>query len=156
MKNMKTLVILLTIFILISLLAGYFAGSFVYKDYRRRTADLENETKDKFNELENSLKDLYVTIDNSVDKNSIERRELLANIEAIKEDIREWEAGYRMTLSELKAAMEEQGIEKLTRMVENLQEGMDRFEVKVQDLDLKIDEVGRDKSVNLGRISVKQ
>ena len=140
---------------MVSLSAGYLAGSFVYKDYRRRTAYLEKETKDKFGKLENSLKDLYVTIDNTVDKNAIERKELLSKIEIIKEKIREWEAGYRKTLSELKAAMEEQGIEKLKRMVENLQEDMDRLEITAQDLDLKIDEVGRDKSVDLGKISVK-
>ena len=140
---------------MVSLSAGYLAGSFVYKDYRRRTAYLEKETKDKFGKLENSLKDLYVTIDNTVDKNAIERKELLSKIEIVKEEIRKWEAGYRKTLSELKAAIEEQGIEKLKRMVENLQEDMDRFEITAQDLDLKIDEVGRDKSVDLGKISVK-
>ncbi|MBU3959210.1 MAG: hypothetical protein KJ902_03475 [Candidatus Omnitrophica bacterium] len=156
MKNIKRLVILLAVFILVSLSAGYLAGSFVYKDYRRRTAYLEKETKDKFGKLENSLKDLYVTIDNTVDKNAIERKELLSKIEIVKEEIRKWEAGYRKTLSELKAAIEEQGIEKLKRMVENLQEDMDRFEITAQDLDLKIDEVGRDKSVDLGKISVKQ
>ena len=155
MKNIKRLVILLAVFILVSLSAGYLAGSFVYKDYRRRTAYLEKETKDKFGKLENSLKDLYVTIDNTVDKNAIERKELLSKIEIVKEEIRKWEAGYRKTLSELKAAIEEQGIEKLKRMVENLQEDMDRFEITAQDLDLKIDEVGRDKSVDLGKISVK-
>ena len=141
---------------MVFLSAGYLAGSFVYKDYRRRTAYLEKEIKDKFGELKNSLKDLYVTIDNTVDKNAIERKELLSKIEIIKEKIREWEAGYRKTLSELKAAMEEQGIEKLKRMVENLQEDMDRLEITAQDLDLKIDEVGRDKSVDLGKISVKK
>jgi len=153
MKNLKTMVTLLIVCALVSIAAGYIAGFFVYREYKQKTAYLDEQarsTMDKFGELEGGLKELYVSIENTVSENKMEREDLLSAIEKIKENLKEWERGYRTTLSELKGEIEDLKIGRLTRMVEKLQDEVDDFKMKMQDLELK-DEV---EGVDLGKISV--
>lgn len=159
---------LLIVIIFASIAAGYVAGFFVYRDYREKAAYLDSQTQfamNKFGEMEGNLKELYVSLDNTVDKNSIEKKELLSKIEEMREDIKEWEIGYRATLLGLKKTIEGLNVDKLTRIVEKMQKDIDEFRVDVQDMGLKLDEVrGTDKvagstkpeGVDLGKISVKK
>ncbi len=155
MKNTRTVVALIMISIIVSIGAGYVAGFFVYREYKQRTACLDSQvqsTIDKFGELENNLKDLYVIIENTVDENKAEKKRLLTTIEKIKEYLKGWERGYRRTVSELKEEIEDLKIGRLTRMVEKMQDEIDEFKMKIQDLELK-DEL---EGVDLGKISVKK
>lgn len=164
MKNAKVIIALLVFLIIISIAAGYLAGFFVYKEYKEKTAYLEKQAEDRFGRVESTLKKLYVTLKNTMDENKIERKKALAVVGDIKEGIKEWKRRHMATISELKEAIDDLKVEKLTRMVENLQDDIIGFKMTMQDLDIKIDEV-RDKkaksemnlnSVNLGRISVKK
>ncbi|NQT74927.1 MAG: hypothetical protein HQ566_00220 [Candidatus Omnitrophica bacterium] len=153
MKDAKSIITIIAISVVISIIAGYAAGFFVYREYKQKTAYLDEQarsTMDKFGELEGGLKELYVSIENTVSENKMEREDLLSAIEKIKENLKEWERGYRTTLSELKGEIEDLKIGRLTRMVEKLQDEVDDFKMKMQDLELK-DEV---EGVDLGKISV--
>ncbi|MBU4313108.1 MAG: hypothetical protein KJ706_10400 [Candidatus Omnitrophica bacterium] len=165
MKDAKNVITLLIIIILISIAAGYGAGYFVYQDYKQKTAYFDEHTQltlNKFSELETNLKELYSNFESSIDENSVERKKVLSRIESMNEDIQEWKEGYNAVVSEIKGTIEEMKVDKLTRMVENLQDDVDEFELAVQDLNLKLDDANgstvtkqRDGgSVDLGRISV--
>ncbi len=153
MKDVKRIITIIAISISISIIAGYAAGFFVYREYKQKTAHLDEQarsTMDKFGELDVNLKELYVSIENTVSENKMEREGLLAAIEKIKGYLKEWERGYRTTLSELKGEIEDLKIGRLTRMVEKLQDEVDDFKMKMQDLELKDEMEG----VDLGKISV--
>lgn len=157
MKNPKVIAGSLIFVILGSIVAGYVAGFFVYRDYRKKTAYFDKQAQfslDKFAEMQESLRDLYISLENTADKNNIEREELLSKVEIIKEDIKEWEKGYRSAIVELKEAVEDLRVDKLTRVVENLQDDINGFKVKIQDLELKIDDKKDGVKVDLGKISV--
>ena len=163
MKNAKVIITLLVFLIIVSIAAGYLAGFFVYKEYKERTAYLEKQAEVRFGSIENALKKLYVTLENTMDENKIERKKTLAVVGDMKEGIEGWKRGYAATIVELRETINNLKVEKLTRMVENLQDNISGFKMTMQDLDIKIDDV-RDRkansetnlnSVNLGRISVK-
>lgn len=152
MKNAKTIILLLIVLVLISIVAGYVAGFYVYKEYKTKTEHLERQTQNKFGTLEKNLKELYVALENTVDKNKAEVQGILSELEAIREDIEKWNRGYRVIVAELKGEIDNLKIDKLTRMVEKLQSEIDSFKIKIQDLELK-DEI---KEVDLGKISVEK
>lgn len=165
MKPSKIIMTFLIAIMLVSIGAGYVAGYLVYKQYSTRTAELERQTELKYGELQKGLKDFYVTLENTVDANRLDRAKFLAHIEKIKEDLKGWEKGYRQALADLKNEVEDLGVDRLTRMVEGLQNDVYGFKVTIQDLDLKLDEVRgvatdlrslreQDLGIDLGRISV--
>lgn len=164
MKNAKTIIALLIFFIIVSIAAGYAAGFFVYREYQQKTALLEREAAKKFSEVEEELKELYLALETSMDESKAEREKALAIIEGVKEGIEDWEKEYVLVLTELRETIDSLKVQKLTRMVENLQDDIDRFKVTMQDLDMEIDEVRganreplRDiQGIDLGRISVKK
>jgi hypothetical protein len=165
MRDTRLIISLLITIIIFSIAAGYTAGFFIYRDYKEKTVyfDRQNQISiGKFEALDENLKGLYTTLENVKDENKIRKKELFAKIEAIKENIKDWERGYRGALLELRETVEELKIDRLTRMVENLQGEINEFKLKVQDLDLKLDEAKKAKSidkeetmgVDLGKISV--
>lgn len=167
MKDTKTIVTFLTVIIFMSIATGYVTGYFVYRGYKQKTAYLDKQarlTTDRFGELEGNLQELYSSLEGSIDDSRVERRRVLSSIESIKEDIQEWKKGYNVRMSELRWAMEDMKVDKLTRMVENLQDDIDEFELAIQDLNLKLDDTeGRTisgkvdgESVDLGKISVRE
>ena len=88
MKNLRTLITLLIICILASIAAGYVAGFFVYREYKEKTAYFDEQaqsTMDKFQDMERELRGLYSTIENTMDENKMEKKNLLATLEKIKE-----------------------------------------------------------------------
>jgi len=154
MKDTKRLVSLLITIIFLSIAAGGVAGFFVYRDYKENTAHLGRRvqsTMDKFGMLEDNLKDIYVTLENTMDESAIERKQVLDKIEAMKEGLRNWETEYRDAMLQLKADMDNLKVEKLTRTVENLRSDIRGFKMKMQDMELRMDDT---KGVDLGRISV--
>ncbi|MDP8229891.1 MAG: hypothetical protein P9L93_02180 [Candidatus Gorgyraea atricola] len=165
MKNAKLASGLLTMVIFFSIGAGYVAGYFVYTDYKEKTAYLDSRTRfaiDKFKEMEKDLKKLYIALENTADENKIETRKVLSRLEAIKEDIGEWKSGYKTTVSQLRGDIDDLKVDKLSRMVKRLQRDINGFKMRVQDMDLKIDEARgnspgiRKEAINidLGKISV--
>jgi len=152
MKNAKTIVTLLTVVIFASIAAGYAAGFFVYKEYQEKTRHLEEETRNSFRAMENSIKGLSIALEDTADQNRQERKEFLTRIEDMREGIKEWEATYKIALSELKGQVRSLKVNRLTRMVENLQSDIEEFKIKIQDMKLKEDIEG----VDLGKISVKK
>lgn len=157
-KNAKTMGTLLIFVILGSIVAGYVAGFSVYRDYREKTAYFDRQvqiTLDKFMEMQDNMNGLYTSLENTVDKNNIAREELVSKLEAIKGDIREWEREQHDAVVELKEAMDGLKVDKLARMVENLQGDVNGFKLKIQDLELKIDDKKESAvKVDLGKISV--
>lgn len=164
MKNINAIIGLLIFLIIISIAAGYTAGFFVYRDYREKTACLEKQAEDRFGKVEDSLKDLYISLEKTMDENSIERKKALVVIEGIKEDIEAWKRGYASTIAELGKTIENLKVERLTNMVENLQDNIEEFRMTMQDLELKVEEAGEKitgsktdpNSIDLGKISVKK
>jgi len=164
MKHAKTIITLLLVLIIISIAAGYTAGFFVYNKYKEETAQMEKQAQTKFKDIDSGLKELYVTLQNGMDKNNIERKRLLSNIEGMKDDLRDWKKGYRASISELKKTIEDLRVERLTRIVEDMQDDINGFKVRMQDLDLKMDEVRKEAgssgmhpdNIDLGRISIKK
>ncbi len=161
MKDTRKVVTIVIFFIVFSIVAGYAAGYLVYKEYKKKTAILEREAKEKFEKLELSLKSLYGALENTMDENKIERKKALAVVEDIREGIGEWKKDQASIIAELKDTIKQLKVGKLTRMVENLQDDIDKFKMTVQDLDIKVDEVTRGEgagldNVDLGRISVKK
>ncbi|MBU1147769.1 MAG: hypothetical protein KKD11_05390 [Candidatus Omnitrophica bacterium] len=165
MKDTKLMSGLLTMVIFFSIGAGYVAGYFVYTDYKERTAYLDSQARfaiGKFEDMEKDLKKLYITLQNTADEGKIETKKVLSRIETIKEDISEWESGYKTTVSNLRGDIDDLKVDKLTRMVERLQRDINGFKMRVQDMDLKIDEASgnalgiRKEAINidLGKISV--
>jgi hypothetical protein len=165
MRDTRLIISLLITVIIFSIAAGYTAGFFIYRDYKEKAVYFDRQNQiaiDKFGALDENLKGLYTALENVADENKAEKKELLAKIEAIKEDTKEWEKGYRATLLELKETVEGLKMDQLTRIVENLQDEINEFKIKVQDLDLKLDETkgirSTDKEetrgVDLGKISV--
>jgi len=167
MKDTKTIGTFLIVIIFMSIAAGYGAGYFVYRDYKQKAAYFDRQarlTMDRFGELEGNLQELYSSLEISIDDSRVEGRRVLSSIESIKENIQEWKKGYNVSMSELRGTIEDMKVDKLTRMVENLQDDIDEFELAVQDLNLKLDNTeGRiisrkvdGESVDLGKISVRK
>ena len=165
MKNAKLASGLLMMVIFFSIGAGYVAGYFVYTDYKEKTAYLDSRTKfaiGKFKKMEKDLKKLYIALENTADESKIETRKVLSRLEAINEDIGEWKSGYKTTVSKLRGDIDDLKVDKLTRMVDRLQRDINGFKMRVQDMDLKIDEARgtspgiRKEAINidLGKISV--
>ncbi len=152
MKNAKTIITLLTVVIFASIAAGYAAGFFVYKEYQEKTRHLEEETQSRFRDIGNDLSDLYIALEDTTDQNRQEKKEFLTRIEDIREAIKEWEITYKTALSELRGQVKSLKVNRLTRMVENLQSDIEEFKIKIQDMELKEDING----VDLGKISVKK
>ncbi len=167
MKDTKTIITFLTVIIFMSIATGYIAGYFVYRGYKQKTAYFDKQarlTMGRFRELEGNLQELYSGLERSIDNSRLERRRVLSSIESIKEDIQGWKKGYNVSMSELRGAVEDMKVDRLTRMVENLQGDIDEFELAVQDLNLKLGDIeGRTisrkrdgKSVDLGKISIRK
>ena len=167
MKDAKNIIVLLIVVVLASIACGYAAGFIVYKDYKQKAAYFDEQAQqslDKFSKLEGNLKDIYITLESTIDENKIDRKGLLSAMEEVKKDIKSWERGYGIALTELKESMENLKVERLTRIVENMQDDISGFKMKIQDLELKLDEsAGRarvhvqdGKDIDLGRISVKK
>lgn len=152
MKNAKAIVALLLICILVSIAAGYVAGFYVYRKYRQKTEYLEEQAESKFKEVDKNLRDLYSSFENKMDENKTERKEVLSKLEELRENIKEWERGYRVALLELRGKVEDLKVERLRMTVEKMQDEIKEFRMKVQDLELKSEMGG----VDLGKISVKQ
>lgn len=164
MKNANAIITLLIFLIVASIAAGYAAGFFVYREYQQKTACLERQVEDRFGKVEDSLKDFYISLENAMDENKIERKKALAVVEKMKEDMEEWKKGYASAIAELGRTIENLKVERLTRMVENLQDNIDDFRMTMQDLDIKVEEVRGARadskidpnSIDLGKISVKK
>lgn len=150
---------------LVSIGAGYAAGYFVYKQYTTKTAEMERQAGLNYEKLQKELKDFYVTLENTIDENKIDRAQFVAHIEKIKEDLKGWEKGYRESLAGLQSEIENLKIDRLTYMVEKLQDDIQGFRMTVQDMDMQMDEVRgaaadirnlreQDLGIDLGRISV--
>ena len=162
--NEKRIAKLLVVIILSSIVCGYGAGFFIYRQHKEKIAYFDKQTRfasDKFAELEDNLKDVYTALENTLDENKIERKELLLKVGSIKEAIGDWQEGYRVAISTLKAEVKNLRVGKLTRMVENMQSDIDGFKMKVQDLELKLDDakgnvLGASRDVSLGKISVRR
>lgn len=165
MKNAKLMSGLLMMAIFFSIGAGYVAGYFVYTDYKERTAYLDSQARfaiGKFDDMEKDLKELYIALQNTADEGKIETKKVLSRLEAINEDISEWKNGYKATVSRLRGDIDDLKVDKLARMVDRLQSDINGFKMKVQDMDLKIDEASgnglgiRKEAINidLGKISV--
>lgn len=152
MKNAKAIFMLLLICILVSIGAGYVAGFYVYREYREKTEYLEAQARNKFKDVEKNLQDLYLTLENKFDENKIEREKALSKLEEIRDNIKEWERGYRAALLQLRGKIEDLKVERLRMTVEKMQDEMKEFRMKVQDMELKNEMEG----VDLGKISVKQ
>lgn len=152
MKNAKAIFTLLLICILVSIGAGYVAGFYVYREYREKTEYLEAQARNKFKDVEKNLQDLYLTLENKFDENKIEREKALSKLEEIRDNIKEWERGYRAALLQLRGKIEDLKVERLRMTVEKMQNEMKEFRMKVQDMELKNEMEG----VDLGKISVKQ
>ena len=60
-----------------------------------------------------------------------------------------------VAISDLRGEIEDLKVNKLTRMVQNLEDEVVKFKMKMQDLDLKLDET-RGVKVDLGKISIKK
>jgi len=143
---------------LVLVVLSYVAWFFIYVEYREKTVYFQNQALvalDKIENLEGNIKGLYVALENSKDENTLERKNLLFAMEDIKKGVKLWERKYIAAISELRGEVEALKVDKLTRMVENLEDEIVNFKVKVQDLDLKLDEA-RGVNVDLGRISVKK
>ncbi|MFC1621324.1 hypothetical protein ACFL2G_03360 [Candidatus Omnitrophota bacterium] len=165
MKNAKLTSGLLIMVIFFSIGSGYIAGYFVYTDYKEKTAYLDSRTRfaiGKFEEMEKDLKKLYIALQDTADESKMETRKVLSRLEAISEDIGEWKSGYKATVSQLRGDIDDLKVGKLTRMVDRLQSDINGFKMKVQDMDLKIDEARGDGlghrkealNIDLGKISV--
>lgn len=152
MKSVKAIITLVAVVIFVSIAAGYIAGFFVYKEYRERTAYLEEQVSNKFNSLEEDVKELYISLGNRVDKNRIEMREILSKADSIKEGIEDWKRKYKTSISELRRSIDDLKVDRLTKMVENLQAELNEYKIKLQDLELKDEAQG----VDLGKISVEK
>ncbi|MBU0759128.1 MAG: hypothetical protein KKC66_03305 [Candidatus Omnitrophica bacterium] len=164
-KKGNTIVGVLILIILVSIAAGYGAGYFVYKDYKRKTAEMETQAEKKYGKIQEDIKGFYVKLENTMDENRMERAKFLAYIEKTKEDLKGWERGYRQSLADLKDEIEGLKIDRLSHMVENMQDDVAGFRMSIQDLDLKLDEVRgvaadmknlreQDLGIDLGKIFV--
>jgi len=164
-KEGNTIVRILIMIMLASIAAGYGVGYFVYKDYKRKTVEMETQAEKKYGNIQEDIKDFYVKLENAMDENRMERAKFLAYIEKTKEDLKGWERGYRQSLVDLKNEIEGLKVDRLTHMVENMQDDVVGFKMTIQDLDLKLDEVRgvaadmknlreQDLGIDLGRISV--
>ncbi|MBU3911540.1 MAG: hypothetical protein KKD90_03035 [Candidatus Omnitrophica bacterium] len=165
MKQGHTITRFLIVILLVSMVGGYGVGYFVYKEYKQKTSDMEKQTEQKYGKIQDDMKNFYIRLENAMDENRMERAKFLASIEKTKEDLKSWERRYRQSLADLKGEIEGLKIDKLTYMVENLQDDVIGFKMTIQDLDLKLDEVRgaaadmrslreQDLGIDLGRISV--
>ncbi|MBU1852792.1 MAG: hypothetical protein KJ957_01950 [Candidatus Omnitrophica bacterium] len=160
MENKKITVILLAI-IAGLITAGYAVGFFIFMDYRQKTIYLDKQTQvaiERFEAIESSLQKLSMNLENTIDKNRLQKEDLLAEIEVIEGEMHDWKNGCGTILSEIKGQIDELEIDRLTRRVENIQDDINKFKTEIQDLDLKIDDTRRDVkfNVDLGKISVKK
>lgn len=139
---------IIILFILIS--GGYALGFFFYNDYKEDFNRYTQITAEKFEEAKNDLKELSIAFENTRDKNEMEKAKLLSEIELLREEVQNLKREYAAAVSEVKRTIDDLGIDRLTRMVENLQDNVEGFRITIQDLKLKEEA----KSIDLGRISV--
>ncbi len=162
-EKTKTIFILSIVIISLSIISGYLAGYYIYKEHKEKAAYLDEQIQSilyRFGRIENDLIGLY----SDLDENKIERKKVLLKLEDIRGDIEEWKNGYKTTVLRLRSSIEDMKVDRLTRTVERLQDEINRFKMMVQDLDMKIDSSraqaigsGLDiNSIDLGRISVKK
>ena len=122
MNTSKKISSLLIGIMLASIGAGYAAGYFVYKQYTVKTAEMERQSGLNYEKLQKELKEFYVTLENTIDENKMDRARFTEHIEKIKEDLKGWEKGYRESLAGLQTEIENLKVDRLTYMVEKLQE----------------------------------
>ncbi len=153
MKNTRLLLILTGAVMFAAIFAGYYAGILYYKEYQRKSAYFDKKIT-KVSELEKSLGDLYHSLENAEDEKEMDKKEILSKIEEIRHEIRSWQVEQRAAIADLRSGMDELKVDRLERLVLNLREEMNEFRMSVQDLNIKVDEIEKEKSVDLGRISV--
>ena len=158
MSEEKTNSRLLIIIVFVLVAIGYIIGFFLYMEHKQKTEYYQGQAQaaiDKIEKLEKNLKGFFISLENTRDKYRLEREDLSSTVGYIKKDIKEWEKKYMTAISELREEIEDLKINRLTRMVENLEDEIVKFKMKVQDIDLKLNE-GTSADIDLGKISVKQ
>lgn len=152
MDNAKIKITLWIFIIFVLIAGGYILGFFAYKEYEENFNRQAEFTLNKFENLENNLKKFSTTFENTLDKNKIERKKALSQMQNIKEALKDVENKYKAALSEMRMEIEGLRVDRLTAMVENMQQDINELKKDIQDLEIKEDAKG----VDLGRISVEK
>lgn len=152
MDNTKVKVTIWIVIMSILIASGYILGFFAYKDYEENFNRQVEFTLNKFENLENNLRNFSITFENAIDKNKIERKQAVSQIQSIKENFKDLENKYNTALSEIRREIENLKVDRLTAVVENLQNDINELKKQIQDLEIKEDVKG----VDLGKISVEK